>query len=174
MLKQMSVEQFKRVRRALLLLIRADGTLDLAEWCVFQLVCHYVEPALGMTKPSRPQFRKVEEVAAEFQQVLSTLAWFGQAGQPRDNIEKAFRNGAEAIKLPGIALIDLTACRVDEFGKAVNKLANCYPLLKPQLLKALVVCVQHDGVVSPVEHEIIHAIAAVMDCPLPLNLIELR
>jgi Zn-dependent protease with chaperone function len=174
MLRQMSVEQFKRVKRVLLLLVRADGRLDLAEWCVFQVVCHYVEPTLGMAKPSRPQYKKLDDVAAEFQLVLSTLAWFGHPDQIRGEIEKAFRSAADTVKLARIELVDLASCRIDEFGKAVNKLANCYPLLKPQLLKALVVCVQHDNIVKPIEHEIIHAIAAVMDCPLPVNLLAQR
>lgn len=174
MLRQMSAEQFRRVKRVLLLLVRADGKLDLAEWCVYQLVCHYVEPTLGMAKPSRPHYKKIDDVAAEFQLVLSTLAWFGHADQARGEIEKAFRSAADAVKLTRIDLLESASCRIDEFGKAANKLANCYPLLKPQLLKALVMCAQHDDKVTPIEHEVIHAIAAVMDCPLPVNLLAQR
>ena len=57
---------------------------------------------------------------------------------------------------------------MDDFVHAVNKLANCYPLLKPKLLKGLADCAKHDGKITLVENELIAAIAAVMDCPQPL------
>lgn len=167
MLKQMSVAQYKGVKRSLLLLIRADGHIDLAEWCVFQLVCHYVEPVLGIAKPGRPQYKKADEIATDIALVLSMLAWFGHPDDAHDIVEQAFRRGADTLGLSQLSLIDAKACRMDDFGKAVSKLANSYPLLKPQLLKALAACAQHDGIVRPLEREVIHAIAAVMDCPTP-------
>jgi hypothetical protein len=50
----------------------------------------------------------------------------------------------------------------------VHELADCYPLLKPRLLKAMALAASSDGQLSPVEQEIIASMAAVMDCPLPI------
>ena len=57
---------------------------------------------------------------------------------------------------------------IDSFVDAVNQLANCYPLLKPKLLKALRDCATHDNAVNAEELEILSAVAAVMDSPVPL------
>jgi uncharacterized membrane protein YebE (DUF533 family) len=51
----------------------------------------------------------------------------------------------------------------------VQKLADCYPLLKPRLLKAMALAASSDGKLSPVEREIIASTAAVMDCPVPFS-----
>ena len=53
------------------------------------------------------------------------------------------------------------------FGRAVRELADCYPLLKPRILKALCVAASRDGEISAAEREVVSAVAAVMDCPLP-------
>ena len=42
-----------------------------------------------------------------------------------------------------------------------------YPLLKPRLLKGMAQCVAQDGILHPVEKQVLTAVAAVMDCPLP-------
>jgi hypothetical protein len=61
-------------------------------------------------------------------------------------------------------------CGVAEFSRAVNKLADCYPLLKPRLLKGMAKCAAHDGELTPEEVEILVAVAAVMDCPVPASI----
>jgi hypothetical protein len=56
---------------------------------------------------------------------------------------------------------------VAEFSRAVHELADCYPLQKPRLLKAMCLAADDEGKLDPVEREIIHSVAAVMDCPVP-------
>ncbi len=56
-----------------------------------------------------------------------------------------------------------------QFSKAVHELANCYPLLKPRVLKAMSLAAGEDGTLSPAEREIIASMAAVMDCPVPVS-----
>ena len=58
---------------------------------------------------------------------------------------------------------------VAAFSKAVHQLADCYPLLKPRLLKAMATAASSDDKLSPQEREIICSMAAVMDCPIPLS-----
>ena len=49
-------------------------------------------------------------------------------------------------------------------------MADCYPLLKPRLLKAMALAAGSDGRLNPAEREIIASMAAVMDCPVPYPL----
>jgi uncharacterized membrane protein YebE (DUF533 family) len=48
-------------------------------------------------------------------------------------------------------------------------LADCYPLLKPRLLKAMAFAAGSDGQISGTEQEILASMAAVMDCPVPVQ-----
>ncbi len=56
------------------------------------------------------------------------------------------------------------------FSRSVATLADCYPLLKPRILKAMAVAAADDGKVCATERELVIAVAAVMDCPLPQEL----
>ena len=65
-----------------------------------------------------------------------------------------------------------SAMGVQQFGKAIAQLANCYPLLKITILKALAQVAEQDGHLSPRELTLIKAIGAVMDCPLPNQILQ--
>jgi Zn-dependent protease with chaperone function len=164
-LKCMSAEQYKVVCRTLLLLIRADNRYDLFEWCLYQLVRHYLDPEFGKVKASQPKHRKVKAVSNDFNIVLSLLCHYGETSE--DLISAAFHKGANSAGLYTLSLMDVSQCNLDAFIDATKNLADCFPLLKPRLLKALKDAASHDGVISTVEREMITAIAAVMDSPLP-------
>ncbi|MCB1704377.1 MAG: M48 family metallopeptidase [Halioglobus sp.] len=161
-LKAMSAQQYQVFRRTLLQLIRSDQRIELHEWCLFQLLRHYLDPEFLPTRPSRPRYRRLEQVAPPVQTVLSMLAHEG-GGEPA----AVFRLGAQTLGLPALALQPQESCTVAGFSRAVITLADCYPLLKPRLLKAMTLAASDDGVLSAVEWEIIASTAAVMDCPLP-------
>ena len=57
------------------------------------------------------------------------------------------------------------------FTQSVDELAACYPLLKVTILKAMASVAADDGKISGSELTLIKAIAAVMDCPAPDNLL---
>ena len=61
----------------------------------------------------------------------------------------------------------------ESFSRSVSELADCYPLLKPRVLKAMMLAASRGGELCPVEREIISSMAAAMDCPVP-SLDELR
>jgi Zn-dependent protease with chaperone function len=164
-LKCMSEPQYKTFKRTLLLLIRADKKFEMFEWCLFQLVRHYLATEFENIKPSKPVHKDIKAVAKSYNQVLSMLA---HHGHDNDNDKmRAYSRGANTVGLYNSTLIGVDSCTLDDFIKAVNQLANCYPLLKPKLLKGLADCASHDGVITTEEKEIISSVAAVMDCPSP-------
>ena len=172
-LKLMSAEQYKVFKKTLLLVIRADKKFDIFEWSLFQLVRHYLDAEFEKLRSSKPVYKQAKQVAEEYTLLLSMLARFAQQDdqgideQDETDIEKAFHRGANTAGLYTATLMPEADCSMDEFVKAANKLANCYPLLKPKLLKGFADCARHDGKINTVEREVIAAIAAVMDCPQP-------
>jgi Zn-dependent protease with chaperone function len=160
-LKCMSLQQYKVFKKTLLLLIKSDKQLEIFEWCLYQMLRHYLDGEFGLGGTGRPRYKKVEHIAAEYQLVLSLLATSGSSSAG------GFQRGAQAVGLDSLVLLAEAQCTLDEFSKAVTKLSHCFPLLKPKLLKGLAECVKHDGKISPPEREILLSIAAVMDCPMP-------
>ncbi|WP_339668844.1 M48 family metallopeptidase [Dasania marina] len=164
-LKMLSAEQYKQFKKTLLLIIRADKKFEIFEWCLFQLVRHYLAPEFETVRASKPQYKKAKQVAKSYAIVLSALARYGHDDEGEQH--RGFTKGANTAGLYTLTLLPEQDCSMDDFVKAVNQLANCFPLLKPKLLKGFADCVSHDGVVSPIEQEVLTAIAAVMDCPQP-------
>ena len=162
-LKAMSAQQYRRFKRTLLRMIQADRHTELYEWCMFQLLRHYLDPEFVQVKPSRSRFRRLDKVSRQLCMVLSTLVYAGEG-----NPELSFRAAAQDLQLSNLELLPQEQVTVADFSRAVHGLANCYPLLKPRILKAMVRAASLDGKLDPQEREIIGSIAAVMDCPVPV------
>ena len=167
-LKCMSPPQYTGFKETLLKITRADRKVDLYEWCLYQVIRHYLDPEFLQVTPSKPRYRKPVHVQEAFGTVVSVLAWHGHEDE-KDRLA-AFTRGVETVGLYNLKLRPLEECGVSEFSKSVNQLADCFPLLKPRLLKAMAKCAAHDGVLSPREVEILVAVAAVMDCPVPASI----
>lgn len=163
-LKTMSLAQYRLFKHTLLGLIRADAHTALYEWCLYQLVRHYLDPEFIRVKPSRPRYASLQKVAYHLRVVLSVLAHEGSGES-----EAVFRLGADELGFTSMALLPRHQCSVAAFSRAVHELADCYPLLKPRLLKAMVLAAGSDGGLSPAEREIIASMAAVLDCPTPVT-----
>ena len=164
-LKAMSLSQYQLFKRTLLGLIRADAQTELHEWCLYQLLRHYLDPEFIQVKPSRARHRKLEKVAYQLRVVLSVLAHEGSG-----ETDTVFRLSADELGFNTMAILPRDQCSVAAFSKAVAELGDCYPLLKPRVLKAMAMAAGADGQLSPVEREIIASMAAVMDCPVPLDI----
>jgi len=161
-LKSVSEPQYRRFKNTLLRIITSDERTDLYEWCMFQLIRHYLDPEFIRVTPSGPRYRKLAKVVYHVRVVLSVLAHEGSG-----DAETVFRLAADELDFTELQLMPREQCEVSAFSKAVHELANCYPLLKPRLLKAMAFAAGADGQISGMEQEIISSMAAVMDCPVP-------
>ena len=165
-LRGISVPQYQTFRELLLTWISADGKTDLSEWCLFQMVRHTLDAALLDTRPARPRHKSLTAVTRELATALGTLAHLTE-----ENTEHAFDRGRNLLELP-LTLPETPSLTVAEFGKAVDALAGCYPLLKVQALKAMAAVAADDGEISDLEITLVKAMAVVMDCPVPDVMLE--
>jgi Zn-dependent protease with chaperone function len=160
-LKSISAAQYRVFKDTLLATIQADRRTELFEWCLFQLLRHYLDPEFLHVSPSRPRFSRLSRVSGALQVLFSVLA--RQAGSEGD---AGFARAAEEVGLPHLQQLPPDECSVAAFSEAVHTLADCYPLLKPRVLKAMTRIAGADGALSGPEREIIYSVAAVMDCPV--------
>jgi len=165
-LRGISVPQYQTFRELLLSWISADGKTALSEWCLFQMVRHTLDAALLDARPARPKHKSLTAVSGELATALGTLAHLAE-----ENTERAFERGQILLELP-LTLPETPSLTVAEFGKAVDTLAGCYPLLKVQTLKAMAAVAADDGEISDLEITLVKAMAVVMDCPVPDVMLE--
>ncbi|MFT5722209.1 MAG: Zn-dependent protease with chaperone function [Motiliproteus sp.] len=165
-LKCLSLEQYQAFKKTLLRVIRADRHTDLFEWCLYQVVRHYLAPEFEK-QPNRPaKYSQPQQVSQAYLLVVSLLAHQGHT-QLKD-AERAFNRAVTSVGLYNLRLLPDAECELNAFIQAVNRLAASKPLLKQRLLKGLTLCARQDKQITPIENEIIASIAAIMDCPQPL------
>ncbi len=160
-LRGLSETQYRTFRELLLSWISADGKTTLAEWCLFQILRHYLDPEFLNARPARPRYKSLNAVTGELSVALGTLAKLTE-----EDTERAFSRGATFLELP-LTLPDAGSLTISRFGEAIDTLAECYPLLKVSVLKAMAAVAADDGNISDIEMTLVRAMAAVMDCPVP-------
>lgn len=170
-LRGLSEEQYRAFRELLLEWINADGKTALGEWCLFQIVRHFLDPEFLGARAARPKHKSLTAVADDLAVALGTMACLTE-----EDADRAFNRGSALLELP-LSLPQIAELTVSNFGDAVENLADCYPLLKVPVLQAMAAVAGDDGVISDIEMTLVKAMAAVMDCPVPdasLEAIDIR
>ena len=161
-LKQLSPDQYGIFIGHLQQLMLADEQISMFEWCLFKILSYNLDRRAARDEP----LVDLKACASECQVLLSALAQTGHSTLAEAS--SAFAASARELsmdialelewnKSPDIAVLE----------QVLGKLKNLRPLQKPRLLKAMVLCIQHDGKVSSEEGELLRAVAVVLDCPVP-------
>jgi len=159
-LKQLENDQQLALRRNLATLILADKQVSLMEWSLLRII----ERNLAGPRPIDGRHHLVE-LAHESQVLLSALAHAGHADPTEAGA--AFAAACASLPFAELQLLDTQAAGLKALDEAVKRLNRLWPLQKPQLLKAMLACVAHDGRIEPAEAELMRAVADSLDCPMP-------
>lgn len=160
-LKTLSVPQYQVFKENIVALIKADRAVDTFEWALYRMLLNALEP-----KSSHSEGRaSIQQLGVPCQQLLSTLATAGH--QAEALAEAAYKRAMAQLELANLPLLGGGQISFPMLDSAIRQLQSLKPLQKPQLLKALITCIQHDGKVNPQEYELFRAIADCLDCPMP-------
>ncbi|WP_448679588.1 M48 family metallopeptidase [Pseudomonas nicosulfuronedens] len=157
-LKQLDTKAFLALRENMALLIKLDGKVKLLEWTLLRIVERNLRPGSGKIGNVA-----LAELAEESATLLAFLARVGEANAVE--IEQAFADAWSGLPFPPRSLPAEGSLR--DLESALKKLEPLRPLQKPQLLKALARCIEHDGRISTGEAELMRAVADILDCPMP-------
>ena len=161
-LKQLSPAQQAQFRKEMMQLIMADQQVTLFEWSLYRLI----EAGFQTGAPRRQRgTRRIEALKSDAEQLLSTLACAGQTGSAAR--EQAFKAAREALGISSLVLKEEAQINIPALDQSVARLMQLHPLHKPRLLKAMVECCMADGRLNKQEGELLRAVAALLDCPLP-------
>jgi hypothetical protein len=166
-LKRRPVPQLEYLLELVRRIIELDGEVDLYEYCFFRVLTNSLEQAedpSGRRKRRRSTKKAVRRAAID---LLRTVARHGHSSaEARAN---AFRAGvAEFGQWASDAEYgDETLQTVPVLDRSLNVLERTNSAGRKSLLQAIGKTVSHDGKLSVPEAELLRAICASLDCPLP-------
>ncbi|MDB6093610.1 MAG: peptidase Ste24p [Verrucomicrobia bacterium] len=147
-------------------LVHADGRLSTFEFALQKILTRSL--ALGRAPQTGvPQIYSFNAVAHEISVVLSALAH--TASNSGLGAEAAFAAGADQLKLVAgkLQLLSPDASDFAQLDAALDKLSTASGPIKQRTLFAGAYVVGADGAILIAEAELIRAIAAALDCPMP-------
>lgn len=158
-LKTLAAPEREKLLKAVLALAGVERRVTLGEFVLLTLCKRHLGPE---TKGAPPvKFNSIDAVAAESGVVLSLLAHAGGGGMP------AFGKGMAALGIQGGVLRSPSELDFAAVEGALYRLKLLAPLKKPLLVKACLETVIADGKLSVAEGELMRAVCAAIDSPLP-------
>ncbi|WP_207885258.1 M48 family metallopeptidase [Pseudomonas sp. 30_B] len=157
-LKQLDTKAFHTLRENMALLIKLDGKVKLLEWTLLRIIERHLQPGRGKIGSVA-----LAALAEECATLLAFLARVGETGPVETG--QAFADAWGTLPFAPRPVPAEGSLR--DLESALKKLEQLRPLQKPQLLKALARCIEHDGRISTGEAELMRAVADILDCPMP-------
>ncbi|WP_416398535.1 M48 family metalloprotease [Allohahella sp. A8] len=167
-LKQMPGE----ARQGLLKQLSADAArapaAGLLQVCFIMYLVHHLAPPLPEARIKR--VRRYEQVLAELADLLSLFCRLGA----KDTAEASHITAAEdlfthitSLWFPLLSLRFSERATARGLERALRRLAQLPPLLKPAVIDACAMAVRHDGEIAVVEYELLQISCELLGCPLP-------
>jgi hypothetical protein len=115
---------------------------------------------------TRPALHRLGAMAGELQVLFSALAWAGESG--RGTVLSAFLRATHGLLPPGRQLLTPDRCPAPRLDSAIRRLNRLSPILKAPVIDAAADLVLADGQVQVAEAELMRALCALIECPMPL------
>lgn len=166
-LKRRPVAQLEYLLELIRKIIESDGDVDLYEYCFYRVLTrslHNASHPSGRRPENRAARKEVRRAAID---LLRTIARYGHSSE--EAAAKAFAAGAaEFGEWAGGAIYhDGTLQTVASFDRSLDILEKMNVAGRRSLLQAVARTIAQDGLVSVAEAELLRAICASLDCPLP-------
>jgi Zn-dependent protease with chaperone function len=148
-------------------LIWADGKVTLFEFAVEAVLMRPLALRHRLIPPPKVKYLSVRFLSGSIFQLLSVVSHLGSP-DPAE-ARKAFNAGIKEARLGSIepkfyALRDLG---LDEVRAALQTLAQSAPAFKQRVIRALTTTITIDGEITLGEAELLRAVAASLDAPMP-------
>jgi Zn-dependent protease with chaperone function len=143
--------------------MQADQRLTLSEFVLATILDWTLGPK--SRRAGGVRYKSRSELAAETALVLSLLAYAGNSDAA--TAAAAFDKGKAAMAMPALALCASDALQLSRVSEALERMSTLAPLEKAQLVEGFTAAVAADDNVKLLEHELLRAVACVLDCPMP-------
>jgi len=164
-LKGLSSAQYQQFREAVGALAEADGELSLFEFMLTSILKRRLDPIFIAEKAKSARRSPTAAVTAQSRLLLSLLAWEGAADSA--GAELAYRTGMEEFGPVTGGILPRQECGMATLESAFAVLAATSLATQARLIKACVLAISADMVITAAEAELMRAVADSLGCPMP-------
>jgi len=164
-LRQLSVSQYDRFRNNLDHLIKMDNRVNLFEWALQRIVSNTLGPIFDRTSPKPLGRKDISSCEPALEVLFSLLCYSDRTSQLEPAL--AFAQAQQQLPQLEFTLRDKKELSFTDLDDALDQLTGLKPLQKPAVLKACIACIMADERAASIELELLRAIGATLDCPIP-------
>ena len=164
-LKTMEKEEYRQFRNNAIELIKADNSVDLFEYTLQHYLIRDLDVYYRLSAPAQVKYTRFEAVSEYFRQTLSYLAYEGN--DDLKEVYAAFNAAVASLGANNLTIVPQESCSPAAFGRALNELAFSSPSLKQVFITGFYHCVVNDGKITDKEGDLMRAISAALDLPMP-------
>ena len=164
-LRQLSDAQYRRFKANLQALVAMDGRVSLFEWTLERILRHALGPDFGEARLLETTYHSCEPLAHECALVFSLLARL--QGTNAAAAKSAFAAARDSLGLAGVTPVAAGDLRHAALDRALERLSRLAPEPKQAFVRACAAAALADEQVSYRELEILRAVSAAIDHPLP-------
>lgn len=164
-LKSLSVEQYQHFKTIIEIFINIDNKVSLFEWSLQYIIQRPLEIHLGLRKVPKSGHTHLGALKNELETLFSMLA----QAQYDNEIEakEAFDKTKKAIYAGAFQYCPREQISHDLFIKSIQAIEAAKPAIAERIFEGVLYIVNIDGDVSADENIFVHAIAQLMQVPLP-------
>ena len=164
-LKSLSVEQYKSFKTVVSAFIAADKNISLFEWSLQYIIQRPLEMHLGLRDVPKRTSNNIGAIKKELELLYSMLA---QAQYEReDEAEMAFKKIKKEIHAGALQYHPRESINHEQFLGAILAIETAKPAIAERIFEGILYGIKVDGKVSKDENAFIHAVAQLMQVPLP-------
>ena len=166
-LKQRPAQSLQFLIELIQKLVEVDGEIDLREFCYHRIIAKHLEQAAApatAAKKIRVSRKAARHAAVD---LLRIVAHYGHVERQAE--ERAFRAGTRVFGDWAASIETAPGGResVRRLGAALDVLSKLNPAGRKSLVEAVTRAISHDDRLTLREAEMLRAICATLECPLP-------
>ena len=173
-IRGLTSDQYVKFRKTMEMLVAADGQVDIFEYALRCLFISDLDVHFGLAKAPAGNISNAATAVQPLAVTLSYLAYSGRGdlqngektAEDMAAIQKAFDSGMKTYGATA-QMVPMDSSTLSSFDAAMKLLAEYAPAVKQKIIAAYLACASSDGEISVREGELLRAISATLDCPLP-------
>ncbi|WNC70015.1 M48 family metallopeptidase [Thalassotalea nanhaiensis] len=164
-LKQLTQGRYELFKANFSFLVLADDHIDLFEWALQKILFRHLNSQYSKHNNKRNKYASLTEKKLEINILLSML--LNLYIKDENDIPKIITLIEKDVGILNVKLFNQESIEIAKLNKAMDSLVNLEPTHKQTLLRACLLIITQDKLFSIKEMELLRAVSALLDCPMP-------
>ena len=164
-LKNCTKSQYETFKHLVEHFIKIDNKINLFEWSIEQIVIRPLDRHFGLRKMPKLTHSTLGGIKKECELLFSMLAQLQYKDEKE--AEVCFKEALFAIKATALSYQAKETINFKNFQQAIERIEQAKAPIKERIFTAALLIMDSDDKRTPTEIEMIHALASLMQLPLP-------